>query len=266
MLGKRFLTAVIVLPPLTILIAWGPKWSIVLLFMAIGLLVWLEYTRLIGPLHPFTILTGFASGEIAITGLALNWLALAWAASFGGLGLLAVGALVFYSSRNEVLKEVGWTWLGLGLFLIPLGFMAGLANWPDAGRWWLLYLAAVVFSTDTGAYFVGRFLGRKKLSPHISPGKTRAGFWGGLICGSIVGLIMLIRSGGVVDLGLGFLISVLISLLAIVGDLIGSLLKRTFEVKDYSSILPGHGGLLDRLDSFILAGPSLYFLLLVLGG
>jgi phosphatidate cytidylyltransferase len=124
-----------------------------------------------------------------------------------------------------------------------------LLNAAPGEIWWLLLVVLGTAAADSGAYFVGRALGRRKLSPHISPNKTWAGFWGGMACCVLAVAVfagpMHIPALHVLPLG------VAVGLSSVVGDLAESLLKRSFGVKDSSRLIPGHGGLLDRLDSIL---------------
>jgi len=126
---------------------------------------------------------------------------------------------------------------------------------PD-GSWLLLLLLLIVWAADTGAYFAGMTFGQRKLAPHISPGKTQAGFVGGLIAGPLVALLavslMPLTEIGPTRL---ILLSVITALASVGGDLVISLHKRTSGCKDSGSLLPGHGGVLDRLDSLLAAAP-----------
>ena len=270
MLGQRVLTAAIGLPPLVALIIWGPGWAIWLLFMAAGPLAFSEYARIVARSDPRIAWAGLAAGEAVLGLLALSAFMAAWGAAMAGLGALAVLALALYPSRERVLEEASLAFLGLGLIFLPLGFMAAIALSPGLGRWWLLFLMATLFAADTAAYFIGRAWGRKKMSPYVSPAKTWAGFYGGLLGGGLaggvfIGLAIRLVSDQPFDPALGVLVGIALAALGVVGDLAVSLLKRTFGVKDASTILPGHGGILDRLDSFILAGPAFYFILLIWG-
>jgi phosphatidate cytidylyltransferase len=130
---------------------------------------------------------------------------------------------------------------------------------PD-GSWLILLLLLIVWAADTGAYFAGMKFGKRKLAPHISPGKTRAGFAGGLIAGPLVALLAasLMPLAEVDPAGL-VLLSILTVLASVGGDLLISLHKRTSGYKDSGNLLPGHGGVLDRLDSLLAAAP--FFLL-----
>jgi phosphatidate cytidylyltransferase len=140
---------------------------------------------------------------------------------------------------------------------------------PDAGAFYLLFAISSVIAGDVGAYFVGRKYGKRKLAPRVSPGKTVEGAFGAIAGGLVVGLACkAIFDGFLPELSaqLGWLAcAVLAPLLAgvgIVGDLVESLLKRDAQVKDTGTLLPGTGGVLDRIDSNLLGIPVLYYLLL----
>ncbi|HHO48612.1 MAG TPA: phosphatidate cytidylyltransferase [Desulfobacteraceae bacterium] len=126
---------------------------------------------------------------------------------------------------------------------------------------WLLVLTAVTAGGDTGAYYVGRTLGRRKLCPHISPGKTVEGAIGGIIAGSLcamgTALVFLPESNPFLILA----VAVPLCLFSIAGDLTESVIKRSAGFKDSGTLLFGHGGVLDRIDSLLITGPVLYFLL-----
>ena len=270
MLGQRVLTAVIGLPPLVAFIIWGPGWAIWLLFIITGLVAFSEYHHIVTYSDPRIAWISVIAGEAMLGLLALSAFMAAWGAAVAGLGGLAVLALILYSSRQQVLEEAALAFLSLGLVFLPLGFMGAIALSPGPGRWWLLFLMATLFAADTAAYFIGRAWGRKKMSPFVSPAKTWAGFYGGLLGGGLAGGVFIGFAIGLVsdqpfDPAMGVLVGIALAALGVIGDLTVSLLKRTFSVKDASKILPGHGGLLDRLDSFILAGPAFYFILLFWG-
>ncbi len=126
--------------------------------------------------------------------------------------------------------------------------------------WLILYVCMIIWSMDTGAYFVGRRFGRTKLAPSISPGKTREGVYGGLAFAFVMHLLSMSVAGGHVD-GVKLLVATLLAAaVSIVGDLYESRMKRGVDLKDSGHILPGHGGLLDRLDGIIAAVPVFAFL------
>jgi phosphatidate cytidylyltransferase len=140
---------------------------------------------------------------------------------------------------------------------------------PQTGAFLLVYCLCVVALCDTGAYFAGRAYGKNKLAPRVSPGKTVEGAIGGVVAGTLGGLAM----KGIFDLlwptlsqSLDFvtaaIFGVIVSVLGIIGDLIESLLKRDAQVKDAGTLLPGMGGILDRVDAPILGIPATYYLML----
>jgi phosphatidate cytidylyltransferase len=130
---------------------------------------------------------------------------------------------------------------------------------PD-GSHWVLWMILVVTFADIGAYFTGRRFGRNKLAPEVSPGKTWEGFWGGMLTSSVVcGVILVIM--GRFNGGWIFIMLLLVSV-SVVGDLFESVLKRVRGVKDSGTLLPGHGGVLDRIDSAVAVLP--YFALILI--
>jgi len=134
------------------------------------------------------------------------------------------------------------------------------------GSWLILLLLLIVWAADTGAYFAGKTFGKRKLAPNISPGKTRAGLLGGLIAAPLVALLTveLMPLSGIEPAGL-IALSVLTALVSVCGDLMISLHKRTSGFKDSGKLLPGHGGVLDRIDSLLAAAPFFALGLLVFG-
>jgi len=150
---------------------------------------------------------------------------------------------------------------------ITIGWFA--ISWlriQTGGSWLILLLLLIVWAADTGAYFAGKKFGNKKLAPHISPGKTQAGLWGGLIAAPLMGLLAasLMPLDHIDPVSL-ILLSLVTALVSVAGDLMISLHKRTSGLKDSGNLLPGHGGILDRLDSLLAAAPFFALGLLVTG-
>jgi phosphatidate cytidylyltransferase len=144
---------------------------------------------------------------------------------------------------------------------------AGIA--PESGAFLLTFTLAVVVWCDTGAYFAGRAYGERKLAPRISPGKTVEGAIGGVLAGTIAGLVFKLifdiwwpELSRLVGWGLAILFGMALSVAGMVGDLIESLLKRDAQVKDAGELLPGHGGVLDRIDASLLGIPVMYYMML----
>jgi phosphatidate cytidylyltransferase len=141
--------------------------------------------------------------------------------------------------------------LALGT-LILLAMWAGLVNLHARSPWLLLATMAVVWLADTGAYFAGRKFGRRKLAPRVSPGKSWEGAIGGLICVAVYALAVAMLSPAMTPVrGFVVVFALLLAAISIVGDLYESWLKRSAGVKDSGALLPGHGGLLDRIDALM---------------
>ena len=146
------------------------------------------------------------------------------------------------------------------LYISVLGSHLILINQTDNGQNWIILMLGIVFATDTGAYIIGKILGKHKLIPSISPNKTWEGAVGGYFIGILIG-------GGIIYLlNTSFIPSLIILLscpvIAMIGDIIESQIKRKLLVKDISNILPGHGGILDRIDSILLAAPWVYWVII----
>jgi len=181
-----------------------------------------------------------------------------------GLTLALVALLLYTLSRYanfdqpyDIISRGGFGYLYLGLCTAYLVLLMALPQ----GWAWLLLLTAITAASDTAAFYTGSKFGRHKLCPAISPGKTWEGFVGGLV-GSL-GAALLVRHFFLPEQGLVWicLIVLLLGCLGAAGDLSESVIKRAFGVKDSGSLLPGHGGLLDRIDSLLLTAPVLYYLL-----
>jgi len=197
-----------------------------------------------------------------------------------GLGLLWQGGIAWQVALLLLLILMLREWARLARALplpVPLQFGLGLAYllpavsaliWlrddPQSGLRNVLFVMLVVWASDIGAYCVGRLIGGKRLAPHISPGKTWSGAVGGIASAALVGLIASqIAPGG--DAWRGIWVAVLLGVAAELGDLLESALKRQAGAKDSGQFLPGHGGLLDRLDGMLLAAPIAAMLALAAG-
>ena len=156
----------------------------------------------------------------------------------------------------------GWAWTLGGILYIGflLSYFVGLRGLED-GRNWVFLAIIVTFASDTAAYFVGKALGRHKLAPTISPGKTWEGTIAGFVGAIVIALLFTLPTPLQLPIGYGqaVLLGFLVSLFGQLGDLAESLLKRNTGVKDSGSLLAGHGGFLDRIDSIVFAGVVVYY-------
>ena len=209
---------------------------------------------------------------LALVPLAVGGVAMQPAAHFGGTGALvgvtALTAVVALAWRLRGGAEGFVVDASANLFtLVYLPFL--LATWqllaahPGDGQYWLVTFIVVTISSDIGGYFAGILLGRHKMAPVISPNKTLEGFGGSVVGCTVAGAlcVTLMLDG---DWWIGVVLGLAVVLAATAGDLIESLFKRDLGVKDMGRFMPGHGGLMDRMDSLLIAGPVVWVVLSLL--
>jgi phosphatidate cytidylyltransferase len=146
----------------------------------------------------------------------------------------------------------------LSAIYVGMGFYF-LMETREAGLIYIFYSLFMIWATDSGAYFIGKAMGKRKLWPEISPNKTVEGFFGGILCAIIVAVLFTLLTDIDVSLTTLILITVVLSVSGQIGDLAQSAFKRHYGVKDSGNILPGHGGILDRFDSLLFVLPLLHF-------
>jgi phosphatidate cytidylyltransferase len=249
--GLRVASAV-VLVPLVLLATWAgrPYFHLMVALAAVLMLAeWLRLTetRGIGALE-------WIRAVVLVAALALGLLGF-WIQGVALLLVLSVVSFVTGHPRDGVRL---WPVFGTLYIGIPCLSILWLRELPDVGRDLVFALLAVVWATDIGAYIAGRVIGGPKLAPKISPNKTWSGSIGGLVAAAVVGVGVATLTARLNILP-ALLLSVGVAIAAEIGDLFESLLKRRFAVKDSGALIPGHGGLLDRLDSMLLAAPVLAF-------
>ena len=174
------------------------------------------------------------------------------------MALVPMVYLLLYRSRKKIFSTWVWTVIGIIYVGILLGYLVDLRL--VAGRNWVFLAILATFASDTFAYFIGRAFGRHRLAPGISPHKTWEGAVAG-IAGAVGAAFLFTLSWPLqlpIDYGQAVLLGVLISVFGQFGDLLESLLKRHTGVKDSGTFMPGHGGLLDRMDSVVIAGVVVY--------
>jgi phosphatidate cytidylyltransferase len=259
-LASRLLVAAIGLP-LVLGFTWLGGWWLFVLAAGVGLFALHEYYLLIRPLRPIVI-----AGHL---GLLLTLLA----AQVGGFawivgGLATTFALAFLlkgvaETRQSATVAVGGTvlgvsWIGLGLVSLLM-----LRDLPDHGRLAAITLLLAVFANETFAFMVGRLVGRHKLAPTISPGKTWEGFVAGTIATIFVAFVALYEQRDeFLSIGQAVLLGAALAAAAPLGDLFESMLKRDMGVKDSGRALAGHGGMLDRIDSLLFASIAAFYVVL----
>lgn len=181
--------------------------------------------------------------------------------------LLTVSIYILFSFRDIRSAAAEAALLFFGMLYIPylLGYLVLLRNQPQ-GVGWIMVVLLIVMSGDSAAYFIGCSFGRHKLYPAVSPNKSVEGALAGLggsVAGALFGSYLFLQDVSALVIVIAAL---LIGVLGQVGDLFESLLKRSFGVKDSGVIIPGHGGILDRLDSILYAAPAAYYYLLFVAG
>lgn len=261
-LRARILSA-LVLAPLALAAVWaGAPWFEMMIALATGLAAW-EWCRMCGLTAPVAVAPVVLAGPVAAAVAAVALIA--GPGSGPGPGLGAAGAMAFLA----LLASLGWgrrAWGGIGA--LYLGVPAAAAVWlregVPSGHLVMLWLVAVVWATDIAAYAAGRSLGGPRLAPRLSPGKTWSGLAGGVAAAGLVGYGLAAAVGAASPAVLGWL-GALMAVVSQGGDIAESALKRHFGVKDAGSLIPGHGGVLDRIDG-LLAALVLAAVLAWLGG
>jgi phosphatidate cytidylyltransferase len=263
MLVQRVITALILLPLLLAAVWFAPTSLLYGILSLVGLLIAWEWSGLMG-------LTG-KPRRIAYTALCAVVLAAIWylperdailpwilgAASLWWLFAISLLPGFPENLQKRRLGAVAMGLLGLLLTASTLLALAALHAMQPNGAMKLLFFLFIVFAADTGAYLAGRNFGRRKLAPNISPGKTVEGALGGLVLAAAwsltAGVYVFAPQGAQLALLVGLTLAV--AAISIVGDLTESMFKRVAGVKDSGHILPGHGGVLDRVDSILAAAP-----------
>ena len=176
--------------------------------------------------------------------------------------LLSPICLLLRAQKEKPLASWAWTIAGILYVGWLLGYLVALRD-LETGRDWVFLALFTTFGSDTAAFFVGRALGKRPLALHISPGKTWEGAIGGVLGAIIVSLVLVIPLNLPLSYGQVILLGLIVSIFGQLGDLIESLLKRNMGVKESGKLIPGHGGILDRMDSLVLAGVVVYYYVLL---
>ncbi|MHB8753970.1 MAG: phosphatidate cytidylyltransferase [Candidatus Acidiferrales bacterium] len=274
---KRILTAAILIPVVVFLVYWGPPWLVAILAAAVALLAILEFfklTSLMG-MRPFRAWTMVcAAGLFCVQWLLgiteVRWLgpstevirglAGAYTSSEVVILIFVLGcALIAVASRvplADVLPGIGASAAALIFVAWPFSYLVRMDGQSPHGPVLVLFALAIVWAGDTVAYFVGSSIGRVKMAPALSPKKTWEGAAGNILGSLIVGFFFARWQSA--DITPWLVTAALANVAGQVGDLVESAYKRGAGVKDSGALLPGHGGMLDRIDSLILAAPVVW--------
>ncbi len=259
---SRLAVSVVGLPVVLYLVWLGGFWLVAL--AALGAVVALhEFFWIARPLRPL-VLAGYSGAVLAVLGA---WLGgPVWMVG-GFLSTLATAFLLkgISQTRQSVTVAVGTTvlgagWVGLGLAHLVLLRAIGST---DDGRLAVFAVVLAVFAADTIAYFAGALIGRHRMTPVLSPGKT----WEGLAAGTVMAILVTfftLYHSDFLDVGQSLVLGAVIAVAAPIGDLFESAVKRDLGVKDSGRLLLGHGGMLDRLDALLFASVASYYTILAL--
>jgi phosphatidate cytidylyltransferase len=253
-LALRVLSAV-VLAPLAVAVAYYGGWPFAMFWGVAAVGVWWEWSRLVaGPR------TAFAAGGIGIAAA----VGLAGAGRLGwAVGVIALAAVLAAASGSPGRRP--WTAVGVAYAGTILLAPVMLRSDPDHGFLAIVFLFAVVWITDIMAYVVGRGIGGWKLAPRLSPNKTWSGALGGAAA-AVVAAVVMASAAGIGNWGMVALVGFALSICSQAGDMFESSIKRQHGAKDASHLIPGHGGLMDRLDGFVAAALAAALLGALRGG
>ena len=257
---SRILIAVVGLPAVLGLV-WLGGWWLWLLAAAAGLVALHEFYGMARALRPL-VLAGYSGLLLTLVGAQLGgpvWMVGGFATTLG-LAFLLKG---ISETRQSLTVAVAATVLGAGWVGLGLSYVLLLRDLPVHGRLAVFTVLLAVFGADTLAFFVGRLVGRHKLAPVISPGKT----WEGLVASTAAAVLIpffALYHQDFLGIGESLVLGGVIAVVAPLGDLFESAVKRDFVVKDSGRLLAGHGGVLDRLDAHLFAAVAAYYTILAL--
>jgi phosphatidate cytidylyltransferase len=254
---SRIVVGAVLLPAVLGLVYLGGWWMWVLALGA-GLIALHELYRMTRPLRPL-VLAGFTGTLLALLGAQLG--GIPWMSA----GFLSTLALAFVlkgvsDTRQSMTVAIGTTVLGVAWIGLGLAHAVLLRDVPEHGRLAVLTVLLTVFASDAFAYFTGLMIGRHKMAPVLSPGKT----WEGLVGGTVVAILVpffALYHQDFLSIGEALALGVVIAVAAPLGDLFESALKRDMNVKDTGRLLAGHGGMLDRIDALLFASIASYYLI-----
>ena len=262
---KRIFTALMLIGLISVVLLWMPKWVFDAMLILVVILGLNEFFGLMAANDSFCKATGMIFG-VALTFLLVyvgpkDWL---FPALIFSVFFISMLYMIYYTTTEGVPAKIGITILGMLYLPLPLSTFSWLRG-ADHGRFLVVLTISIAALGDTFAYLIGKSMGRRSLAPLISPNKTIEGFLASFVGGVLASLICWRAFD--VELPVHFVVitGILGAFTGAMGDLIESLIKRSVHVKDSGNLLPGHGGMLDRVDALIFTAPLVYFLFKYLG-
>jgi phosphatidate cytidylyltransferase len=257
---SRVVVTLVALPVVLAIVHYGDWWlfGLALLAALVGLHELYAMARSLRPL----VLAGYAGAVATLLGAHLG--GVEW--MLGGFVLTLLLAFLLYGiaeTRQSGTITMGSTLLGVTWIPLGLAHLLLLRDIPEHAELAVFTVLLAVFADDTAAYLVGRLLGRHKLAPALSPGKTWEGFLAGTAAAVAVAFFALYEQG-FLTIAESIVLGAVIALAGAAGDLFESALKRDLQVKDSGRLLGGHGGMLDRIDALLFAGPAALYVVLAL--
>jgi phosphatidate cytidylyltransferase len=257
---SRVLITIVGVPVVLYLVYLGDWWLFGLAAFA-ALIALHEFYVMARSLRPL-VLAGYAGALAALLGAELGgpeWM-------MGGFMLTLVLAFLLYGiaeTRQTATVTMSSTVLGVAWIALGLGHLLLLRDFPEHGRLAVFTVLLAVFADDTAAYLIGRLLGRHKLAPSLSPGKTWEGFAAGTLAAIAVAFFALYEQD-FLSIPESIALGAAVALAGAAGDLFESALKRDLQVKDSGQLLGGHGGMLDRIDSLLFASVAAFYVVIAL--
>ncbi|MFC1835427.1 phosphatidate cytidylyltransferase [Thermodesulfobacteriota bacterium] len=266
MLRTRIIAAAILIVVLVPILVWGGTTGVAVLVALFGTVAMMELGKHMpglkaSPSREITLILGLAMvAAFALFSVPGVMATVVWAP----LVILLIHLLLYHKIENTVESASQMVFL-LAYVMVPLGHVI-LISRLDMGVAWVLFMFVVICFGDAGAYFAGKYKGRHRFSKTISPSKTVEGLLGGL-AGSFIGMLaMKIIVPELPPLTTLIQLTILLAVLGPLGDLCASAIKRKLKIKDFGSIIPGHGGVMDRADSLLMAFPATFYFLVLVGG
>lgn len=262
---KRILSALVAVPCLYLLISRGGTFGFAILVSVAALIALSEYYYIV-----LNKLNASVFGPVPLVGYFFSQAIVFTAFKYPGRFEMITGLIVLnfilagfvslfqYKSESRILEVLSKQVQGVIYIPVLISSLILIRNDPQNGVAWIFYILLLVGACDTGAYYAGTYLGKHKLCPSVSPGKTIEGFIGGLALTLVFGLLVKLYFFQSFSWEMTTIFLVSVSVAGPVGDLFESVLKRTGGIKDSGSIIPGHGGILDRIDALLFVAPVAY--------